>query len=187
MCSVTDAILPGSVDNPAFTTIINPPQTPYFQDKIKTLPFNGWRISLWIPVVSTVTGFCLALVGIIHSIIHLTGAIFDSDNRHHHWREFNRGIWNVPYGIVAMLPILGNIAICIKDYQDVAKYDKKAQKYIAKYPEECKNSVILLYDGHKVAAKAFWRLKELIHQKNASFSYKYRISPFQAMIDFILL
>lgn len=113
MFSVTGNILPGSCTNPSFVTLVPNINTGYNETRT-----NAWKITLWIPGVSTITGLALALTGTIHAIVHLVCALFDKKNREGHLKEAKLGGINIVYGIVGMIPAVGNIAIMIKDTID---------------------------------------------------------------------
>ncbi len=150
MFSATFNILPGSKTNPDFTTLM-----PTVDVQVDT-QMGIWKMSLWIPGVSTITGTALALTGTIHAIVHLACAIFDSAHREQHLEEAKLGGRNIAYGLVAaLLPIVGNIAILVKDLWDANEYCKMASQYKKDNESECKDHVILFYDGVQVASKGF--------------------------------
>lgn len=64
-----------------------------------------------IPLVSTVTGSIRALIGLIHTIVHLAKSIFDKKRRKDHLLEAALGAYSVIRGCVEAVPLLGNLAI----------------------------------------------------------------------------
>ena len=92
MLSATGNILPGSVDRPSMATLV-----PGRHSDVDTQVCT-WNNLGYIPVISTITGCARASLGIIHSIIHLALAIFNSKNRDHHLQEAKLGGSNICRG-----------------------------------------------------------------------------------------
>jgi hypothetical protein len=171
MLSVTDRILPGSINCPAIATLV-----PYEEFDVDTQVCT-WHKLGYIPGVSTITGCARALLGIIHSIIHLASAIFDSKNRNHHLLASKIGGYNIVRGIVEMIPAIGNIICLVRDLKIAKKDSDLAMEYQKANQKECSNHVLLFVNGQKVGQKSFDELNEIAHKEN----YKKRPSFWQTV------
>jgi len=80
------------------------------------------------PIVSTITGLGRALLGIVHTIVHLVCAIF-SKNREHYLQEASLGAKNIGRGVVEAIPVIGNITMFVIDLLRMNKYEKVAKKH----------------------------------------------------------
>nr|MBA2729050.1 hypothetical protein [Parachlamydiaceae bacterium] len=85
----------------------------------------------YIPAVSTISGLARALLGVVHTIVHLACSIF-SDHREHHLQEALLGAKNIVRGLVEAVPIIGNITMFVVDILRVNKYEKMAKEQIAR-------------------------------------------------------
>lgn len=159
--SATRNILPGSVNNPAMATLINSRNECEIDTQVCT-----WNKLGYIPVVSTVTGLARALLGVIHSIVHLVSAIFDAKNRDHHLQEAKLGGYNIGRGVIEMIPIIGNIVCFVKDGIIAYKHHNLASEYKNKHRSECEDYAVLCIDGINVGKKSFDQLNQIIDQLN---------------------
>lgn len=107
----------------------------------------------YIPGVSTITGCGRALLGIVHSIVHLASAIFDSKNRSKHLEEAKLGGKNIGRGLVEMIPVIGNITMSVVDVIRMNKFGKQAEEVMRKNPNEYKNQVTLFAYGKEIAKR----------------------------------
>lgn len=165
MVSATGQYIPGSTQYPEISSII-------YRNTVDTQTCR-WNISLYIPGVSTVTGFGLALLGLVHTINHLTRAVFDSQNRNFHLQEAKLGAVSILKGIVGMVPIAGNSILLIKDFIVAFKESKNAVLYLSKHRNKCFSNMVLVVGDKKVASKNEAELEEfLVHggfEKKPSF------------------
>jgi len=160
MFSATGKILPGSIDHPAMATLVD--STSQFDADTQVCTWNKLG---YIPIVSTITGCARALLGIIHSIVHLASAIFDSKNRDHHLQEAKLGGYNIGRGIVEMIPVVGNIILLVKDLIIAKKYTDLALDYKKANRRECSNHLLLFVNGNKVGQKSFDELNRIAQKE----------------------
>lgn len=147
MASVTFNILPGSTIHPSMATIIYPGGGKYETD------VSRWNYIGYIPFVSTITGCCRALLGIIHTIAHLVLAIFDSQNRAFHMEQAALGGRNIVRGAIEMMPIVGNLALLIMDIVLGFKATSAAKDYYDTHRNEVRDRMVLFMDNENVASK----------------------------------
>lgn len=126
MFSATGTILAGTEYRPDYYTISQGNQSVSTIDNINVTLLNDLGM---LPVVSTFTGCGRYLLGLIHTIVHLSCAIFDGINREHHLEEAKLGAINVARGVVEMVPVVGNLAVLIVDAVRVAKYKNQLENY----------------------------------------------------------
>ncbi len=107
----------------------------------------------YIPGVSTITGCGRALLGIVHSIVHLATAIFDSKNRAKHLEEAKLGGKNIARGLVEMIPVIGNITMFVVDLKRTNKFEKQAEEVMNKNPNEYNNHITLFIYGNEIAKR----------------------------------
>ncbi len=75
--SATGNLLPGSIQRPDIVTFIFSEQEEGWSSSTRTLSAPcKLNILGYIPVVSTVTGLGRALLGLVHTIVHLACSIF---------------------------------------------------------------------------------------------------------------
>jgi hypothetical protein len=159
MFSAIGNILPGSISRPDIATIMTTRDSNLPSDK-EALPCK-WNMLGYIPVVSTFTGCGRALLGVAHVIIHLSKAVFDSENRSQHLEEAKLGVRNIVRGICEMVPIVGNVALFFKDALTIYEQSQIADEYKRKHQEECNNQLILFINGQKVGQKSFDEMIEI--------------------------
>jgi len=109
----------------------------------------------YMPVMSTITGLGRALLGIIHTIVHLVSAIFDRQNQAQHVQESTLGAKNIARGIVEAIPIAGNLAMYITDEIRIHKFidmdeERRESNRAARNNDEI---VILSAYGEEIAQK----------------------------------
>lgn len=106
----------------------------------------------YIPVVSTITGLSRALLGLVHTIIHLVCAVFG--NREMHLKEACLGLKNICIGLIEAIPVIGNITILFIDIYRIDKYEKQAQDLINKNHAAYNDQAVLFIYGEEVAKRS---------------------------------
>lgn len=96
---------------------------------ISGLKLNWLNKCGMIPGVSTVTGLGRSFLGLLHTIVHLAKAIFDTKNRREHLSEAALGFYNLGRGIVEAIPVLGNSLVIIFD---LCRLEKQEKAYAAR-------------------------------------------------------
>ena len=152
--SATGNLLPGSILRPDIVTLSFTP-----------FKFGGTTSKLcklnklgYIPVVSTVTGLGRALLGLVHTIVHLACLIFSclpnfSKNRDHHLEEVILGAKNVGRGFIESIPVFGNITMLIVDLLRMNKFDKMAKDQFDKNNSAYTGQVTLFIYGQEIAKR----------------------------------
>lgn len=148
--SATGNLLPGSIQRPDITTIICKQNKRF--SSITLIGTTNCRLNRlgYIPFVSTITGLGRALLGIVHTIIHLACAIF-SKNRKHHLREAKLGLKNIARGLVEAIPIIGNITMYVVDKFRIGKFEKMAKDHIEKNRTAYENHVTQFIYGQEIS------------------------------------
>lgn len=162
MFSATFNILPGSTINPSMATIIA--QGGSYTDT----QVSRWNNLGYIPVVSTITGLARALLGVIHSIVHLVMALFDGHNRAYHMEQVALGGRNIVRGSIEMVPIVGNLALFIRDLVVATKVPSAVRDYARKNPNEVHNRTVLFVDNENVASKSWDEMKQILINENVT-------------------
>ncbi len=103
----------------------------------------------YVPGLSTVTGLARALLGIVHTIVHLAAAIFDLQNRALHLEEAALGGKNIVRGLIEMTPIIGNIAVGIFDMKRVEKFVNSARDTVRADPRLYHDQATLFIYGEE--------------------------------------
>jgi hypothetical protein len=160
MFSATGKLLPGSIEHPAMATLVDSSSQFGAETEVCT-----WNKLGYFPIVSTITGCARALLGIIHSIVHLASAIFDSKNRDHHLQEAKLGGYNIGRGIVEMIPVVGSTILLVKDLIISKKYTVLALDYKKANRQECSNNVLLFVNGNKVGQKSIDELNQIVQKE----------------------
>lgn len=150
--SATGNLLSGSMQRPDTVTFMFIEQ-------------NGWSSSTntgttncrlntlgHIPVVSTITGLGRALLGLVHTIVHLSCSIF-SKNREHHLKEAKLGAKNIGRGLVEAIPVIGNITMYIVDQKRMNKFEKMANDQIDKNKPAYDNHAVMFIYGQEIAKR----------------------------------
>ncbi len=106
----------------------------------------------YIPVVSTITGLGRALLGIVHTIVHLVCAIFPK-NREHHLQEASLGAKNIGRGLVEAIPVIGNITMVVVDLLRMNKFEKMAKEHIGKNKAAYDNHAAMFIYGQEIAKR----------------------------------
>jgi hypothetical protein len=151
MFSATGGVLTGSQLRPD-TYTISIKESKGFSSSSSIASSNCTLNKLgYTPVVSTITGCGRALLGVIHSIVHLASAIFDAKNRAHHLEETKLGGKNIGRGLVEMLPIIGNITMFVVDLKRMNKFEKQAKEIMAQNPDDYNNHITLFAYGKEIA------------------------------------
>ncbi len=157
--SATGNLLSGSVQQPDTVMFITSkvdrsPDSLVAWSTSRSIESTNAKINLlgYIPVVSTITGLGRALLGVIHTIEHLAGAIF-SDHREHHLQETLLGAKNIVRGLVEAVPVIGNITMFVVDILRVNKYEKMAKEKIEKNKAAYNNHISMFIYGQEIAKR----------------------------------
>ena len=153
MFSATFNILPGSKIHPSIATVITDQNYDTQVSRLNTLGY--------IPLVSTITGCCRALLGIIHAIVHLVVAIFSKDTAYH-LGQAALGGRNIARGLIEMVPIIGNVALLGRDLVVAWKSTCEARKYAESHRDEVTGRSVLFVDNENVASKSFVDMIQLL-------------------------
>ncbi len=79
----------------------------------------------YIPGVSIISGTARALLGLVHTIVHLATAIFDRKNCNEHLQESLFGVKNIVRGAVETVPFAGNVICYLYDKFRIKSADQK--------------------------------------------------------------
>lgn len=163
--SATGNLLPGSVKRPDTVTVML-----FEQDGWSSSYFIGssaCRLNFmgYIPVVSTITGLGRALLGLVHTIVHLACSIF-SKNRDHHLGEAKLGAKNIGRGLVEAIPVIGNITMVIVDQVRVTKFEKMAADHIDKNKTAYNNHAVMFIYGQEIAKRPIAEFKSELSNLN---------------------
>ena len=146
--SATGNLLPGSMQRPDTVTFI--------EKKVgsTTTGLTSCRLNIlgYIPAVSTVTGLSRALLGLVHTIVHLACSIF-SKNRDHHLEEAKLGAKNIGRGLIEAIPVIGNITMLIVDFKRTSKFEKMAEDHINKNRSAYNNHITMFIYGKEIARR----------------------------------
>ncbi len=123
--SATGNLLTGRSSSPKFITII-PCDGKSYRRKTK---INKLDLLGAFPIISSFTGFGRTLLGIAHTIVHLSCAIF-LKNRKYHLNETKIGIKNAGIGLLTMIPIIGNIAAYLLNSKSLKKHIEKIDETV---------------------------------------------------------
>jgi hypothetical protein len=104
------------------------------------------------PIVSTITGLGRALLGLVHTIVHLVCAIF-SKNKAHHIQEAKLGAKNIARGLIEAIPIIGNITMFVVDYLRMGKFEKMVAEQVNKNRASYDNQAVLFVYGKEFARR----------------------------------
>jgi len=157
--SATRNILPGSLKNPDITTLAFSSTSSYnFSTKAHLLNYFGWGV-----VISTITGLGRALLGLVHMIIHLVAAIF-STLKDHHLKEAELGAWNFGFGLIEMIPIIGNIAMALINIKRQKHYEKLAKDIVYANPAGYSNQAVLFAYGKEIDRKQITLSNDIIDE-----------------------
>jgi hypothetical protein len=171
--SATGNLLPGSMQRPDIVTfmLLKPGST--------QTGSTNCRLNLlgYIPVVSTITGLGRALLGLVHTIVHLACSIF-SKNRDHHLEEAKLGAKNIGRGLIEAIPVIGNITMFIVDLKRMNKFEKMAKDQIDKNKSAYNNQAVMFIYGQEIA-------KRPINEFNSEME-KLNKKPTQADIERII-
>jgi len=123
-----------------------------------------------IPVVGTFTGAARALMGLIHSIVHLVRSIFDCGHFSFHMEQVKFGGFHTMKGLAEMVPLLGT-AVGLVDslwFDPNAPLTQKLSKDWKedKLEDKYKNAVTLFANGKEVRSLA----KEEFEKRAEKFS-----------------
>lgn len=151
--SVTGNILSGSVQRPDILTGVGIKGNAYSHDIAYDSINCKLNICGYIPGVSTITGLSRALLGLVHTIVHLVCAIFSS-NRTHHLQEAKLGMKNIGRGLVEATPIIGNIATFIVDKIRTNKFHEQTSEVISRNKAVYYNQVALFSYGQEIAKRS---------------------------------
>lgn len=112
------------------------------------------RLNFWgyVPGVSFFTGLGRALLGIVHTIVHLACAIF-SKNRGHHLEEAKLGAKNIGRGVIEAIPFIGNITMYIVDLLRINKFEKMAKDIVDKDKTAYDNHAVMFIYGQEIAKR----------------------------------
>ncbi len=112
------------------------------------------RLNVWgyWPGLSTLTGPGRALIGVIHTTIHVAGAIFDGKNKLDHVEGIKLGTLNIGRGLIEVFPFIGNITMFLTDTKRSDLFLKQAQKLIEKNPTYA-GYAILFGNGKEIARR----------------------------------
>lgn len=173
MFSATGNLLSGSPDRPDIYTIsVKDSTRSHLESRTCTLNKLGYC-----PGIGTITGCGRTLLGIVHSIVHLTSAIFDSKNRAKHLKEAKLGSKNIVRGLVEMIPVIGTYTMVFVDLIRMEIFENQAKKLMKQNPNEYSNHITLFIYGKETAklsiAEANEKLKELAKTKKPSRLLKY--------------
>ncbi|NGX41814.1 MAG: hypothetical protein K940chlam7_00088 [Chlamydiae bacterium] len=116
----------------------------------------------YIPVVSTFTGGCRALLSLVHTITHLVQAILHSEERHLHLEEAKLGGINIVRGSIEMIPIIGNITMLFIDLLRWLHWQKKIDAIPGK---ERENHLIKYIYGKEVSKRSIDELDDDTKEK----------------------
>lgn len=161
MFSATGNILSGSADRPDMYTIATKKLTSQ-STSLVFISENSNRLGStlctfnklgYIPGISTVTGCGRALLGIVHSIVHLASAVFDSKNRAKHLEEAKLGGKNIARGLIEMIPVIGNITMCVVDWRRTIKFEKQAEEVMKQNPGKYNHHTMLFIYGKEIAKR----------------------------------
>lgn len=159
MFSATGNILPGARGHGSVVTLLDP--TNRYAPDTQTCTWNKLGYT---PLVSTITGCARALLGTIHTIVHLTLALFDAVNRNYHLQEVRFGGCHIVRGVAEMVPILGNLYSLGTDLLLASQIDKQVGEYRTQHHQDCENHVLVFYDGELAGRKSFDEMNVLAHQ-----------------------
>ncbi len=149
MFSATGHLLSGSIQRPDFITFsfweekVNESYM-FTRSKICTLNKLGYK-----PGISTITGIGRALLGIIHTIVHLACFIF-SKHKEHHSGEVKIGVKNIIRGLVEAVPVIGNLTMFYIDKFNKKKSEDLAFKQINNNPNAYRNHAVMFVDGKEI-------------------------------------
>jgi hypothetical protein len=153
MFSATGTILTGSQIRPDIYTIAtNEGEDGYYKRELVTTLSTMNKVG-YIPGVSTITGCGRALLGLVHSIVHLVSALFDSKNRSQHLEEAKLGRKNIARGLVEMIPVIGNITMLVVDTKRMIEFTAKAIKIMESNPRKYNNHITLFAYGKELGKK----------------------------------
>lgn len=165
--------MPGATPKyPEFSVIIN-------DYKFECQPCK-WNISLYILGVSISTGAALAFLGVVHTVIHLAQAVFDSKNCQLHLDQAKIGSKCILKGVIGMIPIAGNLTLFIKDFIQGFQEIRNAESYNNLHHLECKNNYLLMTDNKIIGKKSKKEMADFIANDN-----KGNDPSFWEMVEFI--
>lgn len=141
MFSATGNVLSGSIQHPDIYTLLDP--SPYAEMPKPDTRSAMLNILGYVPVISTISGCCRVLLGIIHTIVHLVAAIFKASHRKDHLQEALLGVRNIVRGIVEMVPVVGNITCLTYDGVKMKRQNALGEEYKKNNAEKCQNNFIL--------------------------------------------
>jgi hypothetical protein len=148
--SATGNLLPGSLERPDTVTYRTCKLLGRGTSTSITTAIHKLNLYGYIPVVSTFTGLGRALLGVVHTIVHLAASIF-SKHKNHHFQEAWLGAKNIGRGVVEAIPIIGNITMLIVDLLRVEKFEKMVMAKINLCPSNYNNCIAVFNDGQEIA------------------------------------
>lgn len=157
MFSITGDLLPGSTARPDIINTVSCTITLGMYEDPETdcsTTRSLWNTLGYIPVVSTLTGCCRALLGIIHSIGHLASAIFSAVNRSSHLQEAKLGSMNFGRGLIEILPCVGNLTTYLIDKMRNNIYLKASEKIVEDHADTYNTLMTLFIYGEEFGRKS---------------------------------
>lgn len=104
-----------------------------------------------IPVVSTASGFVRFSLGLVHTIVHLACAIFDTANRDKHLAEARLGMINVVRGLTEMIPVVGNLTLLMIDMFRIHRFRTQVQEIVDANRDAYRLHTTLFVPGQEIA------------------------------------
>ncbi len=159
--SATGSLLTGSLQRPDTVMFIENKEN-RSSTVSSTCKLN---ISGYIPVVSTITGLGRALLGVVHTIVHLVSAIF-SQNREHHLQEASLGAKNIGRGFVEAIPVIGNITLFVVDLRRTNRFEDMAWEKIEKNSAAYDNHITMFIYGQEIAKRPVAEVTDELEKLN---------------------
>lgn len=150
--SATSRLLLGSMQRPDIITVLSvKPGLVNSSFKIGSTP-RKLNILGYIPGASTITGLGRALLGVVHTIVHLAFSIFN-EHRAYHLEEAKLGAKNIARELIEAIPVIGNITMFLVDMRRLVKCEKMIKEQIHKNESNYSNHSVLFFDGKEIAKR----------------------------------